>query len=285
MVARTLVTGLLLSVLMACSGEAPPTEPAGSETAKTAAGQAAVAEAEPAVTGDCTLVMGWDPYEPYQFADQDGNVRGLDVELVSEMAKQAGCALTFAQKDWAGLIGDLRSGEISVLAGASKVPERESFAHFSQPYRQETFVLYIRAGEAERWTAESLAELVGGNRKMRIGITDGYIYGAEIEQLLDDAALGKQFISAPFSEAHAAGLIDNKIDGMLEDPFVASAMLQRKRLSDDIIPGGIRIKTGEVALMFSKASVTPETVQAFDAALAAMRSDGRYDQIIKRYLP
>ena len=283
MFVRTLVVSLLCSVLLACSGEAPPTQaPAGADPAG-ADSTATAATTAPA--SNCQLVMGWDPYEPYQYADNDGTVRGLDVELVAEMAKQAGCNLSFVQKDWAGLIADLRSGSVSVLAGASKVPERESFAIFSQPYRQETFSLYLRAGEQDRWQGDSLAALVGPEHKMRIGITDGYIYGNEIDQLLDDAALGGQFTSAPFSEAHAANLIDNKIDGMLEDPFVASAMIRRKGLSDQIIRGSLQIKTGDVSLMFSKSGVSADTVQAFESALAAMRADGRYDQIIKRYLP
>ena len=281
---RTLFPVALLTLLVACSGEAPPTENAADTSVATAdAGATPAAEAAP--SGSCALVMGWDPYEPYQFADADGNVRGLDVELVSEMAKEAGCSLSFAQKDWAGLIGDLRSGSVSILAGASRVAERETFALFSQPYRQETFSLYVRAGENDRWRANSLAELVGGEKKMRIGITDGYVYGSELEQLLDDAALSPQFISAPFSEAHAANMLEHKIDGMLEDPFVAAAMISRKKLSDDIVRSGFQIKTGEVSLMFSKAAVTPETVAAFDRALAAMRQDGRYNQIIQRYLP
>ena len=284
MILRHLFPAALLTLLMACSGEAPPTEPAGDATTPAATGnEATTATAAPA--GSCALVMGWDPYEPYQFADADGNVRGLDVELVSEMAKDAGCSLSFVQKDWAGLISDLRAGSVSILAGASRVAEREAFALFSQPYRQETFSLYVRAGENDRWRADSLAELVGGEKKMRIGITDGYVYGSELEQLLDDAALSPQFVSAPFSEAHAANMLENKIDGMLEDPFVAAAMISRKKLSDDIVRSAFQIKTGEVSLMFSKASVSPETVAAFDKALAAMRQDGRYNQIIQRYLP
>ncbi|MFN4290044.1 MAG: substrate-binding periplasmic protein [Permianibacter sp.] len=281
---RSLFPAALLTLLMACSGEAPPTETATEATPATAE-TAATPATTAAPSGSCALVMGWDPYEPYQFADSDGNVRGLDVELVSEMAKDAGCSLSFVQKDWAGLIGDLRAGTVSILAGASRVAEREAFALFSQPYRQETFSLYVRAGENDRWQASSLAELVGGDKKMRIGITDGYVYGSELEQLLDDAALSPQFISAPFSEAHAANMLENKIDGMLEDPFVAAAMISRKKLSDDIVRSGFQIKTGEVSLMFSKASVAPETVAAFDKALTAMRQDGRYDQIIQRYLP
>lgn len=281
---RLIAASLLLSLLVACSGETPPDKaPAGADPV--GADTAAAPEPTPAAAADCQLVMGWDPYEPYQYADPDGTVRGLDVELVSEMAKQAGCSLSFVQKDWSGLISDLRTGSVSVLAGASRVAERESFALFSQPYRQEMFALYVRAGEQDKWQGESLAELVGPGKKMRIGITDGYLYGAEIDQLLDDAALGKQFISAPFSEAHAANLLEKKIDGMLEDPFVATAMIRRKSLSDDINRADLQIKTGDVSLMFSKASVAPETVAAFDAALAAMRADGRYQQILKRYLP
>ncbi len=281
MIARPLLSTVLLSLLLACSGEAPPTTaPVGATPAEAVA---EMAEGAAELTGDCELVMGWDPYEPYQFADLDGNVRGLDIELVQEMASQAGCSLSFSQKDWAGLLADLRDGKVSILAGASRIAERESYALFSKPYRKESFALYVRAGEADNWQAETLAELVAPPVNMRIGITDGYLYGVDVDKLLDDANLGKKFTSAPFSEAHAANLMEKRIDGMLEDPFVATAMIRRKALSDFIIRTGMQIDTGEVALMFSKASVSSDTVAAFDAALEAMRKDGRYDAIIKRY--
>ncbi len=41
-----------------------------------------IAETPPEPAEDCTLVVGWDPWEPYQYQDLGGELRGLDVELI-----------------------------------------------------------------------------------------------------------------------------------------------------------------------------------------------------------
>ena len=39
----------------------------------------------------CKLSVGWDPWEPYQYADTDGEIRGLDIEILELLAADAGC--------------------------------------------------------------------------------------------------------------------------------------------------------------------------------------------------
>ncbi len=264
---------LLLAIVVAgCNAPPPPEEK--------------VAAAEPAATAatpTCTLRMGYDPYEPYQFADMEGKVHGLDVELVHAMSELAECELSFEQKDWNVLISELREGKIDVLAGATRNSGRESFALFSKPYREESFALFIRTGEQDKWAGKSVDELVR-KQKMRVGITDGYVYGEEINQLLDNSQASKLFTSASMSEVHFANLIDNKIDGLLEDPFVAAAVIRRKNVADQVSKNGVSVGAGKVHLMFSKATVNPDIVNKFDMALDTIQTSGRYNEIIERYL-
>lgn len=258
--------------LLACSPP-PPTEE------KTASAEAPVVAAAPT----CTLRMGYDPYEPYQFVDIEGHVQGLDVELVNAMAQLAQCDIQYEQKEWATLINELRDGKIDVLAGATRNPDRENFALFSKPYREESFALFIRHGEVDQWTGKNIDVLVKKS-KMRIGITDGYVYGDEVNQLLDNSTYSKQFTSASMSEVHFANLIDQKIDGLLEDPFVAAAIIRHKNLAEQVNKNGVSVGAGKVHLMFSKASVKAETVAQFDMALDTLQTSGRYNEIIERYL-
>ena len=109
---------LLLAGLCIASCEREPAE------------QTASAPTGPAAT-ECSLTMGWDPWEPYHYMDPKGNLQGLDVELVRAIAAEAGCSVSFERDNWASLLGRIRNGEIDLISGATRTPEREKFALFS----------------------------------------------------------------------------------------------------------------------------------------------------------
>jgi len=276
------ILSLSLLLLVACNNNDTANTSAEAEKVASTPAAPAATETVAAPSDACELNLGWDPYEPYQFADLDGNVRGLDVDLVTALSKAVGCTLRFTQNDWSKLLKGLQAGSIDLVAGASRTEERDTYALFSKPYRNESFVVFVRTGESSKWLAESLEEMVR-DKKMRIGLIDGYVYGDTIDDLLGNADYSKNFISAPFSETHAANLLDGKIDGLLEDPYVASAMIKRKNLSERITKLEFAHRTGDVSLMFSKASVSPERVATFDAAIDAIKASGEFEQITQRY--
>ena len=78
-------------------------------------------------------------------------------------------------------------------------------------------------------------------------------------------------------------LMQHSIDVFVEDPFVAIYNLRRKGLTDQIKQLPIDIHTGDVHLMFSKATVNQKTVDRFNKALAKMRQGRIYAKIMERY--
>lgn len=273
--ARLALAMCLSALVAACEQNPAPPQVAHPVAAETAAAPVP----EPA----CSLKMGLDPYEPYQFSDMDGQIRGLDVELVQAIASESGCALSFVQQDWTNLLAGVRSGEIDLLSGASRNADRERYANFSAPYRDEVFALFVLREDAGKWQAAGFDELVAA-KAMRVGITDGYLYNDAVNALLDDPARAGQFVASSMSEVHIGNLLDHKVDGVLEDPFVVAAILRRKNLGDAVVRSPLDFGAKPVHLMFSKQSVPADTVTRFDAALARLREDGRYQAIVERYL-
>ena len=45
--------------------------------------------AAPPDEAPCVLKMGWDPWEPYQYEIADGQVFGLDVDLLTAVVRNA----------------------------------------------------------------------------------------------------------------------------------------------------------------------------------------------------
>ena len=240
--------------------------------------------AEPEPTEECILTMGWDPWEPYHYMDPTGEVRGLDVEIVSAAARDVGCELRFERDAFANLLFRLRNGDIDLITGATITPEREEFATFSEPCRTETFALYVRAGESGQFAGDNLESLL--EKRMRIGITNDYIYGDPITALQSDPDYAALFVGAELGEINADRLVNMEIDGFLEDKFVASTVMRRRGLEEDIEAHPLDLGlSGDVHLMFSKASVPGDLVARINESLARLNENGDIARLSRRYLP
>jgi len=239
-------------------------------------------EAEPESTAEqCTLKYGWDPWEPYQYLTPEDEVKGLDIELVTAMAKGAGCNVEFVQDNWVNLLNGIRNGSIEMLGGATITEARGKFALFSDNYRHESFLLYIRTDEPLPGGGTTLSELLEGG--FRLGVTEDYLYGEEVDALQDNENFSSQIVSVPITEVNYYNLIQDQIDGFLEDPFVAAYTIRRKGLDGQIEPHSIEIHSGGVSIIFSRKSVNPETVMAFNKALEQMKETGEYQRILGKY--
>lgn len=229
----------------------------------------------------CLLRVGWDPWEPYQFEGPDGAVAGLDVEIVRQLAGDAGCSLEFVRGSWLELLGQLRDGRVHLLMAATPTADRQAYARFSQPYRRESFALFARAEDAAALKEQDLQQLARAQH--RIAVTDGYYYGESATQVILDEATSTAFVAAPIVELNYTRLVDGDVDALLDDPFVAAAVLRRKGWTDRIVRLPLEIHSGEVSLMYSKSGVSAETAGKLDAALAAHKADGSLRKLIDRY--
>ncbi len=269
----------LVFALTACQQDSqPPASDPPADNQSTTSNQPT--ESEPETQQACSLTMGFDSWEPYHFEAADNVIRGVDVELVEAMAAESGCTVDFVEGQWISLLPMLKEGEIDLLAGATPIAERESYAWFSIPYRAEQFELYI-ATEADL-PAQEFASLL--SEGFRIGLTDGYIYGEPISSAQNDATYADQFVYASLAEINFTNLADGRIDGFMEDPFVTAAIIRRQGWHDQVRATGVMISNMPVSLMFSKATVSEEQLGAFNDALAGLKLSGKDQEIFKRYL-
>ncbi len=286
----TILWFLTIFCLTACNPKSDS-----SNTTPAAAAQASTAPAETAATTppanepqanaspdtNCTLRLGFEAWEPYQFMGLDNKASGLDVELMQAVAHEMGCQLDMKQGTWVDLMSQLKAGEVDLLLGASVTPAREEFAYFSKPYRKEQFVMFVRTAASASLPQTTLDEFLAAGKK--VGIVSEYYYGADFATLLADEKFKAQFVEASLSELNIARLLDEEIDGMIEDSFVARSMLRRKGLEQQIGRHSIELNSGDVFVMFSKKSVTAQQVSAFNDALTAIVKNGNYQQILDKY--
>jgi polar amino acid transport system substrate-binding protein len=269
---------LLLSFIVSACKPNPPSE----QTQSTPiVAEVVVPLEKQLLNSNCKFVLGFDAWEPYQYVDVGERIAGLDIELIAAVIDNMGCQLTYQQGTWVDLLMALRQGEVDLLLGASKTQAREKFALFSDAYRMEEFSLYIRKSDKVRAGYKTISEFSQNNS--RIGIVEDYVYGPDVSTLLDNPETSKYFVNAIMGEINVARLLDEDIDGYLEDSFVGASLLRRKALSKYIIAHGINIKTGNAYVMFSKISVTPEQLSNFNTQLAKIKSSDIYQDILNKY--
>ncbi len=117
----------------------------------------------------------------------------------------------------------------------------------------------------------------------RLGITMGYLYNDVITDLQDDPARADKVMPVSSGLINFAKLLEGDIDGFLEDPVVGLNSIRRQDLVDQIEMLPYEINTGDVHLMFSKASVDEKVIVLFNQALAKIRADGRHQQLMEKY--
>lgn len=263
---------LFIFVVAGCEQQTEPTEQAAADPrSETATEQ----EQE-----RCRLTMGWDPWEPYQYRDVQGEVTGLDLDIARAAAKAAGCELRFTEGAWMELLAGVKDGEIDMLAGATRTPGREEFAEFTAPYRTERYQVYASADADALLAIDSVQALRDAG--VRVGVVAEYYYGEEISELLDELEAEGRLVEAPVAELNYTRLHDGEIDVFIDDPFVAARIVRSRRIAD-IAPTRIGIETADVAFMLSRASVTPENIGRFREGLETIREQGQLDEIISSY--
>lgn len=93
------------------------------------------------------LVVGTNAaFPPFEYVGgQSGNeIKGFDIELAKQIAKDAGKTLKVENMKFDSLIVALNSGKIDFIAsGMTITPERQASVNFSEPYYEATQVLLV----------------------------------------------------------------------------------------------------------------------------------------------
>jgi polar amino acid transport system substrate-binding protein len=267
---RVLTVSCFCLHLAACGRETPPAD----EQAQTNPERASI---------ECQLTMGWDPWPPFHYTGFGGELTGFDIDLLRAMAAEAGCELAFERDSWASLISRIREGSIDLVTGATMTDSRRTFAHFSDPVRQEQFALFIRTGEANRWRGESLREMM--EEGMRLGVTDAYVYDDSVHEILDDPDFAAQVVRSRFGEANLGHLLEGEIDAFVEDLYAATSMIRRLGFEGAISRHRLRLGDNtEVRIMYSKETVPEELVTRLNDSLARLKESGEYTDLQQRHL-
>lgn len=222
--------------------------------------------------------VGWagEGYPPFNWLDASGKWTGWEVEFAEAVCKEAKLDCEYVTVAWEGIIPALTSKKIDmIIASMSITKEREKTIDFSDKYYNTPTGVIGRKDEKFEATPEGLAGKI-------IGVQVSTVHEAYATKHFGGAAEIKVYQTQ--DEAYqdlAAGRIDAaQADGIALDAFLktdAGACCDLKgNVAEDLDilgPGvGIGLRKGE-----------PEFKERLNAAIKALRANGTYAAITKKY--
>jgi polar amino acid transport system substrate-binding protein len=232
---------------------------------------------------DCVKTVRWYDDVPYTFRGPDGNPAGLSVEVLQEALRRAGCKARWVELPWARALVALEGGQLDLLPGALKTPERQKFAYFSRPVNRSPNVLFMAQTAVDKYPIQKLANLMGTD--FRLGIQLGVTYGPEYEALQSNPNFVARLSPVTLRRNAWNMMALGRLDGMIADETTGLVELQQLDLLKTVVKTGLVVSGQPAHVAMSQRTSTPEFVQSLDRALGSMLDDGSFRRMRERYVP
>lgn len=259
---------LLSALLLAACGDDEDTDEAEASASASAAPAGESGDAPETVDEGTLTVCSDTPYEPFEF-EEDGVDTGYDIDLLRSVAEDGGLDLEVKDLPFDGILGSLAAGDCDVVASAVTITdERAEQVDFTEPYFDADQSLLVKSDQADEITG--IEALAGKSVGVQAGTT-GETYaqenaeGAEVKAFEDSGGL-------------FAAIEAGDIDAILQDlPVNAYRTTQ-----DDSLEVVETYTTGE-QYGFAVEKGNESVLTFLDDGLAALREDGRFDEIYAKY--
>ncbi len=177
------------------------------------------------------VMDGWPPFD---FVDEQGQVRGIGVDLIAQMNRHLDGRLVIVPNTWAELKSQLASGQIDALLDITPKPERESRYDFTTPYLKVPHVI-VAPKDVSFLASES--DLQG----KRLALERGFGNVEHFQQYYPNVTIKEYSNTADALEAVARG----EADAYAGNRAVAIYLMERRVLTNLKVHGELQ-KTGSV---------------------------------------
>jgi polar amino acid transport system substrate-binding protein len=211
-------------------------------------------------------------YAPFELQNDKKEVVGFDIDVLKAVAAKGGFQVKFINTPWEGIFASLNTGDRDIVISAVTItPERKQSMDFSEPYFEAKQLIAV----AQNSKVTKLADLKG----KKIGVQTGTTGDEVAQKLLGKTSSNiKRFESTPLAIKE---LQNSGVDAVIADNgviinFVANNPGAKLKTIDDATFAkeyyGIVVKKGN-----------KELLDQVNKGLAAIKADGTYDKIYKKY--
>ena len=213
-------------------------------------------------------------FAPFSSADENGDLVGMNVELLTAIAADQGFSYELRGSDWNGAVGAFTSHQAQVLMGSiTATQERmdEGWSFSDSYFDGVTQIMAMEPGS----DTNTLSDLAGKG----VAVVSGSLGAAYAESLKDEYG----FSVATFNDSHT--MYKNVLSGRLAACFEDTLALQQS------IDSGVAleiVEESESSPVGYCVCVRDEEnlpfLELFNAGLANIRANGTYDRIVSKYI-
>lgn len=223
--------------------------------------------------GNKAYIVGIDTtYPPFEF-EVDGEYTGIDIDLITAIAKNQGIEIEFDAMDFGGIIPAMQANQLDIaIAGMSITDERKEVVDFSDPYFDAGLTLVV---DAKTTDIASIEDLKGKTIVAKNGTT-----GAKFAQE-HEAEYGYTLVLFDDSPAMFQEVSNGNAVALIEDYPVIAYAISQNNLELQII--GDRLNGDQYGIAVLKGQ-NSDVLQKINDGLKDLRDSGEYDKILSKYL-
>ena len=256
--------------LAACGGAASSSEASSSE----AASSEAASTAETAGS-DKTWVIATDTvFKPFEYTDANGDFVGIDVDILAAIAEDQGFKYELKSLGWDSAIAACQAGQADgMIAGASITQERKDSGWlFSDGYYTATQTMTVPAN----------SDITGfdGLQGKTVAVKTGTQGAAYAESLKDQYGFTIQ--SFEDSPTMYQAVLGGQCAACFEDTPIMQASIKDGGLALKVLEDTAN-EGGDYGFAIFNAD-NQELLDMFNAGLADIKENGKYDEILAKYL-
>lgn len=229
-----------------------------------------------------SLLVGWSSWHPFSFRDEQQQLQGLDIDLLEAIFNRAGFHANYSEMPWARVPRELEFGTIQLTMSANQTAERDLYARFTLPYRNEETVLLIRRQDKGRWQEVTQLSDLLSRPDFTIGLLRDFDYGTDFRTFMQSPQMQQRLLVRLKMEPLIKLLLAGRIQGVVIDPM-GLQQLNLAGIPLDQLTTLLDIQQTPVHLMLSRRTTTPQQLQRLDEAIRALLQSPEYGQILARY--
>ena len=213
-------------------------------------------------------------FSPFEFEDEDGNIVGIDMDILAAVAEDQGFTYDLHYIGWDAAIAECQAGQADgMIAGASITEERkENGWTFSDGYFDATQGMAVEAGS----DIASFDDLKGKNVVVKNG-TMSDIYATELSE-----KIGFTVTRVSTSPDMYQQVMGGQAAACFDDTPILKYSIKAGELSMKFVEGTENEPAAYGMAVFNEEK--KELIDLFNAGLKNIRENGTYDEIIDRYL-
>ncbi len=213
-------------------------------------------------------------FNPFEFEDAQGNIVGIDMDILKAIAEDQGFTYDLQYIGWDAAIAACQAGQADgMIAGASITDDRKASGWiFSNGYYDATQGMAV----AEDSDIEGFEDLEG----KKVAVKNGTMSNTYAESIKNE--YGFEVVTFSTSDDMYQAVMGGQIDACFDDTPVLKYKIKAGDLEMKFVEGTENSPAQYGFAIFD--AEKQELVDKFNTGLENIKANGKYDEIIARYL-